>query len=93
MPLEEILPSSALLLLLVAVLVGIIPESGPHLVFVMLFAQGLIPFSVLMASSVVQDGHGLLPMLSHSVKNTFAIKLFNVVFGLLVGLVLLFMGV
>jgi hypothetical protein len=92
MPLEEILPSSGLLLLLVAVLVGIIPESGPHLVFVMLFAQGLIPFSVLLASSVVQDGHGLLPMLSHSVKNTFVIKLFNVGFGLLVGLVLLLMG-
>jgi hypothetical protein len=89
---EEILPSSGLLLLLVAVLVGIIPESGPHLVFVMLFAQGLIPFSVLLASSVVQDGHGLLPMLSHSVRNTVTIKLFNVGFGLLVGLVLLFMG-
>ncbi len=91
-PLEEILPSSGLLLILVAVLVGIIPESGPHLVFVMLFAQGLIPFSVLLASSVVQDGHGLLPMLSHSVKNTFVIKLFNVGFGLVVGLALLFMG-
>jgi hypothetical protein len=91
-PLEEILPASGLLLILAAVLVGIIPESGPHLVFVMLFAQGLVPFSVLMASSVVQDGHGLLPMLSHSVRNTFVIKLFNVGFGLAVGLALLSMG-
>ena len=91
-PLEEILPSSKLLLILIAVLVGIIPESGPHLVFTLLFAQGLIPFSVLMVNSIVQDGHGLLPMLSHSVKNTFVIKLFNVGFALLVGIVLLFLG-
>ena len=91
-PLEEILPSSKLLLMLIAVLVGIIPESGPHLVFVLLFAQGLVPFSVLLVNSIVQDGHGLIPMLSHSVKNTFVIKLFNVGFALLVGIVLLMLG-
>ena len=45
--------------LLIAVLVGIIPESGPHLVFVTLFAAGSLPFSILIASSIVQDGHGL----------------------------------
>ncbi len=89
---EEVLPSSMLLVMLAAVLIGIIPDSGPHFVFVLLFAQGLVPFSVLLASSIVQDGHGLLPMLSHSVKNTFVIKLFNVALGLAVGMPLLFMG-
>ncbi len=91
-PLEEILPSSRLLLMLIAILIGIIPESGPHLVFVLLFAQGLVPFSVLLVNSIVQDGHGLLPMLSHSVKNTFVIKMFNVGFALVVGIVLLLIG-
>ena len=47
-------------------LLGIVPESGPHLVFVTLFAQGAVPFSVLLASSVVQDGHGMLPLLAES---------------------------
>ncbi len=41
-------------------LVGTIPESGPHLVFVTMFARGLVPFSV-PANSIVQDGHGMLP--------------------------------
>ena len=41
------------------------PLVGPHLIFVTLFAQGLVPFSLL-ASSIVQDGHGMLPMLSFS---------------------------
>ncbi|MCK4348834.1 MAG: hypothetical protein KAW47_09485, partial [Thermoplasmatales archaeon] len=50
--------------LLIASLIAIIPEFGPHLVFVTMFAKGLIPFSVLLASSIVQDGHGMLPLLS-----------------------------
>ena len=56
------------LILILGALIGMIPGSGPHLIFVMLFAEGLIPFSVLFTSSVVQDGHGMLPMLSYSVK-------------------------
>ena len=78
--------------LLVAVLVGVVPESGPHLIFVMMFAQGLIPFSVLLASSVVQDGHGMLPLLAYSVKDSILIKAFNVVIGLGIGLALYLLG-
>ncbi len=49
--------------LFIAALVGLIPESGPHIIFVKLFADGMIPFSVLLTSSIVQDGYGMLPML------------------------------
>lgn len=71
--------------LLIAALIGIIPESGPHLIFVMMYAQGLIPFSVLFTTSFVQDGHGMLPLLSYSFKDSMLIKVFNLVFGLSVG--------
>lgn len=71
--------------LLAAVLVGIIPESGPHLIFVTLFAQGIIPFSVLAASSVVQDGHGMLPLLAESPWEFIKIKSVNVLAGLALG--------
>ncbi len=77
---------------LVCVLVGIIPESGPHLVFVMMFANGLIPFSILLTSSIVQDGHGMLPLFSYSFKDALLVKMFNLVFGLLIGLPLLLLG-
>ena len=73
------------LVLLLSVLVGIIPESGPHLVFVMMFANGLVPFSVLLASSVSQDGHGMLPLLSYTIRDSILIKAFNVGAALLVG--------
>jgi hypothetical protein len=67
--LQSITSEYTFLLLILGALIGLIPESGPHLFFVMLFAEGLIPFSVLFTSSVVQDGHGILPMLSYSIKD------------------------
>jgi hypothetical protein len=73
--------------LIIALLVGIIPESGPHLIFVTLFAQGSIPFSILLASSIVQDGHGMLPLLAVSKKAFIWVKLINLITGLIVGLV------
>jgi hypothetical protein len=69
----------------VAVLVGIIPESGPHLVFVIMFSRGLVPFSVLLASCISQDGHGMLPLLSVSVKDFFMVKIFKIAAALAVG--------
>ncbi len=76
----------------IAALVGLIPESGPHLIFIKLFADGLVPFSVLLTSSIVQDGHGMLPLLSYSVEDSIKVKLFNFIFGLVIGLTLFFAG-
>lgn len=90
--LKNITSEHVLLLLILSALIGIIPESGPHLIFVMLFAKGLIPFSVLFTSSIVQDGHGMLPMLSYSVKDSLRIKAFNLVFGLATGIIIYLIG-
>jgi hypothetical protein len=54
-------------------------------VFVMLYAQGVVPFSVLFTTSFVQDGHGMLPLLSYSLKDSIMIKTLNLGFGLAVG--------
>jgi hypothetical protein len=73
------------IVLLIAVLIGVIPESGPHLIFVTLFAAGTIPFSILLASSISQDGHGMLPLLAESKKGFVAVKIINVIFAFIVG--------
>jgi len=73
------------IVLFIAVLVGIIPESGPHLVFVTLFAQGTIPFAILLANSIVQDGHGTLPLLAVSGRAFVWLKVVNIVIGLVLG--------
>jgi len=90
--LDTFIHDHMLWVLLIAALMGIIPESGPHLIFVMMYAQGLVPFSVLFTTSFVQDGHGMLPLLSYSIKDSVLIKIFNLVFGLAVGGILYAMG-
>ena len=84
--------NNLLIVLLIAVFVGIIPESGPHLVFVTLFASGQIPFSILLASSISQDGHGMLPLLAESKRGFVAVKVVNVIFALIIGLTGYFLG-
>ena len=89
---ETFVSQHMMLVLFVGALLGIIPESGPHLVFVMMYAQGLIPFSVLFTTSFVQDGHGMLPLLSYSIKDSILVKVMNLTFGLTVGTALFALG-
>ena len=86
------LSTNMFVVLLVAVLIGVIPESGPHLIFVTLFAQGSIPFSILLASSISQDGHGMLPVLAESKRSFLAVKIVNMIFAFIVGLSTLLLG-
>jgi len=81
------------LVLALAGIVGIVPESGPHLFFVTLFDDGSLPLSVLAASSIVQDGHGTLPILAHSWRSFLKIKAINLVIGLLIGALMLSLGI
>lgn len=75
-----------------AVLLGVIPDSGPQLVFVTLFAQGVVPLSVLITSAVVQDGHGMLPLLAESPREFVKVKSLNAAAGLLLGGSMLLLG-
>jgi hypothetical protein len=80
-------------LIVFAALIGAIPESGPHLFFLGLFSEGLIPFSVLLVNTISQDGHGLLPLLSYSVKDTIYVQIFTTLFALAVGIIFFTIGV
>ena len=91
--LEDLIREGKWLVLLIACLTGIIPESGPHLVFVTLYAQGAVPFSVLLATSIVQDGHGMLPLLAHSRRAFATIKSINFVVGLILGAAVMSLGI
>ena len=86
--LETFVRGHMMWVLLIASLVAVIPESWPHLIFTVMFARGFIPFSVILASSIIQDGHGMLPLLSYTVRDSILIKLFNLAFGLIIGTIL-----
>jgi len=46
----------------------------------------------LFTSSIVQDGHGMLPMLSYSLKDSLKIKIFNLTFGIILGSIVYAIG-
>ncbi len=81
------------LMIVLATLIGIIPESGPHLVFVTIFAlyvstpelnwMDFLP--VLLASSISQDGHASIPLLAESKLSFLKAKGINCAIALLVG--------
>ncbi len=73
------------LMILLATAVGIIPESGPHMIFVTLYAAGIVPLPVLLANSISQDGHASIPLLAESKKSFFWAKLVNCATALAAG--------
>ena len=90
--LEQLISENIPWMILLAVLVGIIPESGPHLLFVTLFATGTVPFSVLLASSISQDGHASLPLLAESKRSFLKAKIVNVLVAAVCGYLCYFVG-
>jgi hypothetical protein len=92
MDLTPWLQKNQLTVMVLSLLVGVIPESGPNLIFVTLFYNGTIPFSILFANSIVQDGHSTLPLLAESKRSFFLVKGINILVGLAVGLAGHFMG-
>ena len=88
----DLITENLWVVLVVALVVGIIPESGPHFVFVILFASGSLPLSILLANSIVQDGHGSLPLLAESQKGFLKVKAINILVGGLVGVAGLLLG-
>ena len=89
---DQVVQNNLWVILALAALLGIIPQSGPHLIFVALFAEGVIPFSALVASSIVQDGHGMLPLLAESRRDFVRVKIVNLLAGLAIGSLLLRLG-
>jgi len=89
---ETLISNNIPWMILLAVLVGIIPESGPHLLFVTLFATGVVPFSVLLANSISQDGHASLPLLAESKRSFLKAKIVNVLVAAFFGYLCYFVG-
>lgn len=85
---EDWISDNIPLMIVLAALVGLIPESGPHLIFVTLFASGIVPLPVLVASCISQDGHASLPLLAESKTSFLGAKAINCAVALAVGFVM-----
>lgn len=72
---------------LLAALVGLIPEAGPHLAFIIMYASGALPFYVLLTSCISQQGHVSLPLLAESKRSWLITKALCFTIALAVGLI------
>jgi hypothetical protein len=61
-------------MLLTAIAIGWIPQSGPHFIFAQMWITSVIPFGVFFANAIVQDGHTSLVLLAESRKQFFYLK-------------------
>lgn len=72
--------------ILLAAIVGLIPEAGPHLAFIIMYANGALPFYVLLTSCISQQGHVSLPLLAESKRSWLIAKALCFIIALGVGL-------
>ena len=84
---HNIIDSKPFIVLLIAILIGLIPQSGPHLIFLILFANGDLPLGIFLANCIVQDGHGALPLLAESRKAFLVSKGIKVGLAIVVGII------
>lgn len=72
---------------LVALLIGLLPGCGPHIVLATLYVNGLIPFSAMLANGICNDGDALFPLLAMDKKSAFVSSLVGMVPAFIVGTV------
>ncbi len=88
---ESLITENQWWLLVLAIIIGLLPISGPHLIFFTLFVENMIPFSILLVNSIVQEGHAGIPLMAEDKKAFVYTKLIKVIVASVVGSVLLFL--
>lgn len=83
---------NTLYLLFIAIIIGLIPTTGANIIFIIMFGNGLIPFSVLLTNSIVQEGHGLLPILGYSFRDAIKVKIYKAAFAIIIGTIIFSFG-
>ncbi|KAF0193862.1 MAG: hypothetical protein FD169_2193 [Bacillota bacterium] len=83
---ESLLLTAGIASVFLGALTGLIPGCGPQIIFVALFARGLIPFAALFANAVSQDGDALLPLIALDRRSALWATLITTVPAIIFGL-------
>jgi hypothetical protein len=83
---------AGLIAVLVAALVGLVPGCGPQIVLTGLYVSGALPFSVLVANALSQDGDALFPLLAGHRRAALLGTAISTVPGVVVGALLWSLG-
>ena len=66
-------------------LIGLVPGCGPQVIFVSLYARGMVPFAALLANAVSQDGDALFPLLAIDRRSSIWASVITTIPALLLG--------
>lgn len=75
----------AVLAPLVGVIIGLLPGCGPQILVTTLYINGIVPFSVLAANAISNDGDALFPAIALAPKAAMVATLYSAIPALLVG--------
>jgi len=89
---EELMRTAGVTAVLVGALIGLIPGCGPQIIFVALFAKGLLPFSALLANAISQDGDALFPLIAMNRRSALWATVITTIPALIVGLLIFYLG-
>ncbi|MCX7861951.1 MAG: putative manganese transporter [Bacteroidales bacterium] len=89
MPIDTLINENIWVMLAFAILVGLLPLSGPHILFFTLYMQQLIPFAILLANSIVQEGHAGIPLLAEDKRAFVYTKLIKIIIAIVLSIILL----
>lgn len=82
---REWMTTTGIATVFIGALIGLIPGCGPQIIFVSLYAKGMIPFAALIANAISQDGDALFPLLAIDKKSSFIATLITTVPALIIG--------
>ena len=77
---------------LVALLIGLIPGCGPHIILATMYTQGLIPFSALITNAICNDGDALFPILAMDKRASLWATIFGIIPAFIIGTAFYLMG-
>lgn len=85
--LAELMAKTGYMVVIVALLVGLIPGCGPHIVLATMYINGVIPFSALLTNAICNDGDALFPILAMNTKSAFWASVLGAIPALIIGTV------
>ncbi len=85
MVVREWMTSTGMAAVFIGALIGLIPGCGPQIIFVSLYAKGMVPFAALLANAISQDGDALFPLLAIDKKSSLIATIITTIPALIVG--------
>jgi hypothetical protein len=81
----ELLSGIAIILPLLAAMIGLIPGCGPQIIVATLYINGAVPFAALVSNAISNDGDALFPAIALAPKAAIMATLWSTVPALIVG--------